>query len=100
MKINKSSLIVFLIASVIFSIVGAYFKLQHFSFAEIFIEIALVFVGVFIALCLIDVIRDKTLKTTEKWMYVLLVICFPLLGGIIYLLRPERKDLSSKFEEL
>lgn len=95
---TKFPFVILLVASVVFTVVAAFMKLQHAPMAEFFLNGALSLIGIFIALCIVDIIRTKNLNTTEKWMYVLLVICFPLLGGILYVLRSQKKQFSNRFD--
>ena len=90
--------VILLVAFVVFTVVAAFMKLQHAPMAEFFLNSALSLIGIFIVFCIVDVIRTKKLNTTEKWMYVLLVIFFPLLGGILYVLQTREKQFYKRLD--
>lgn len=82
----KKLLLALLLVDIVFTILGAYSKMTHKSWADITIEIALIALLCFMVLCLFSIIKSKSLSKSEKLLYLFAVILLPLFGGILFLL--------------
>lgn len=93
---RRKLLVAFYIFILLLIILSAYLKITHWKYDSLFMELTLILYGVFDVVCLFEIYQSKTLKKTEKWMYAIAVIFLGVVGGALYLLRPERRESSSR----
>ena len=77
--------------SLTFVIVGACLKIMHAEHAEAWLTAAFVASIVFVATAIYEVVKSARLHRTEKIMWVVALICFSSLAGLIYILMGRRK---------
>lgn len=96
---SRRVLILLFVTVILVCIAGAYFKITNAGFADLIMEAALCTFAVFIVLVIRDIVRSTAMDNSEKWMYSLAVIFMPLIGGLLYFLRPQRKHFSNRFDD-
>lgn len=99
MNLFRKMLVTLLFVTPAFIMISAYLKLKHAQSAEFFIDITLVLWGTFIVLAIIDIFNSRNLRSNERWMYAIAVLFLGWLGGLLYLLRPERKTFVDNMRE-
>lgn len=87
----RKPLLMLLFTLPVLIVITMYLRVTGSAMAVYFLDVTLVLHGLFIALALIDIYRLKTMKPSEKWMYRIAVIFLGPLGGVLYILRPQKK---------
>lgn len=85
---NKPLVILLLIAGMLFSVVGATFKIMHYPYEMTFLIAGLVATFALQLYIIIDVVKNKL---SAKWILIIALLFFSTITSIYYLLR--RDDL-------
>lgn len=96
MKILKnSSFIIAFTAAILFTLLGAWLKLNHFDGAALFLIIGVISTFIYIAIGISEVTQSKKLKTTEKLIWSVGFIAFSFLVGVFYVLMGRKHIVSN-----
>jgi hypothetical protein len=79
------------IIGILATILGAYRKIMHYSGNETYLVIGLLAWMLFIALAIYEVASSRRINGTEKTMWVLSLLFFSGIAGIVYLLIGRRR---------
>jgi len=73
-------------AYLIFTIVGAFMKLNHIDFSQIVMTIGIVAMVVFVFLALTEIYKSTKIEGTEKFMWTVGMLLLSFFAGIAYLI--------------
>ena len=73
-----------LIITVVFSLLGVFFRISHYPYGKLLLAISFIASLVFIVLGLIDVIDNERSKIHEKIMWTIGFIFLSWIAGILY----------------
>lgn len=80
-----------LFASVVATIVGTLYKIQKVSFGESLLWAAILLYLLFLVIAIYEIIRSKQIDKSEKTLWILALIFFSSVTGLIYLLIGRKK---------
>lgn len=73
-------------AAILFTLLGAWLKLNHFDGAALFLIIGVISTFIYIVIGISEVSQSEKLKTTEKLTWFVRFIAFSFLVGVFYVL--------------
>ena len=73
-------------AAILFTLLGAWLKLNHFDGAALFLIIGVISTFIYIVIGISEVSQSEKLKTTEKLIWFVRFIAFSFLVGTFYVL--------------
>ncbi len=91
MNIPRKLIIVIFCIVVLMTPLSAWLKMSHSPLAGVLMEFTLIFLAILIILSLTSLIKSEVLSSSEKWMYGLAIVFFPVIGVLFYLLNDRRK---------
>ena len=91
MNIPRKLIIVFFYIVVLMTPFSAWLKMSHSPLAGVLMEFTLIFLAILIILSLTSLIKSEALSSSEKWMYGLAIVFFPVIGVLFYLLNDRGK---------
>lgn len=84
---NKKTILILLVSMVLSTILFAFlFSLHYFKVAKLFIFLVVGFYVSLMGIVIIDIINQKDLGKIFKILWMVFVICFPIIGTSAYLL--------------
>lgn len=83
-------------AAILFTLLGAWLKLNHFDGAALFLIIGVISTFIYIVIGISEVSQSKKLKTTEKLIWSVRFIAFSFLVGVFYVLMGRKNIVKSE----
>lgn len=81
-----------LIVTVVFNLLGTFFKISHYPHGSLLISISVITSLVFIILGLIDVYKDNNPKPYEKIMWTVGFIFLSWIAGLLYYSKFKKRN--------
>lgn len=97
MEVSRRLLLFLFVFSSLLAFIGAFLKITHAGFNDLFLEVSIIMALLFSILCVIHIVRSKYLNKNLKWLYALLVLLIPNIGGLIYLIRESSREERGLF---
>jgi len=81
-----------LIITVVFNLLGTFFKISHYPYGSLLLSISLIASLVFIILGLIDVYKKNSSKAHEKIMWTVGFIFLSWIAGLLYYSKFKKRN--------
>lgn len=81
-------------ASILLTIVGAYFKITHTADGETWLIISLISWAVFVVAAVYEVASSRTINRSEKMTWIFALILLSSIAGIVYLLVGRKRIVA------
>ena len=81
--------------SVVGILIGAVFKIMHFPYAELLLEISIVSYLIFAALALYEIYQSNKIETLEKVMWTIGLLFLGSIIGILYLVTGRKRIVTN-----
>lgn len=79
------------IAALLAGVIGAYFKILHASYSDLFLALALLLNLVFVITAVYEVRSSKRIDFNEKTMWTVAFLFFPGIAGVVYFTLGRRR---------
>jgi len=79
------------IAALLAGVIGAYLKILHASYSDLFLSLALLLNLVFVIAAVYEVRSSKRIDFSEKTMWMVAFLFFPGIAGIVYFTLGRRR---------
>jgi len=92
---TKKIIMISFISSLFITIVGALFKIMHWSYASILLTVGLLCSLVYVVLCFMEISNSNKVNGLEKLMWLVGFIFISQITGLVYILSSRKRIITN-----